>query len=179
MPDKQKLFQLLLVFVCLACKPANEKLNMDAFLIDLSKKYRYQEGLANGQVIFLKPEFDCSWLHEGDIIIRFKSSQCLDCLIPFFKHISNLSDDNKSRIKLLATFDADNQLKSFLKKHKVDDLFFRNIDAEVIEPQLESLPGPFVFKISKEFTVLNVFILDKYFNDFNITYFDGLLGKNN
>lgn len=179
MQNKVRLFWSICSLFMMSCHTAHKNLDMEIFLLELAKDYRYFEGLANGAPIFSQRALDHSWINSDDIVIRFKSSQCLDCLIPIFNHISSLSFDEKSKIKLLATFDSEIQLKSFLRKHKVESLSYLNIDEGKISPKLELLPGSFIFRVSKDFTAVNVMILDKYFKDFNLNYLDGMLTLQN
>jgi hypothetical protein len=114
-------------------------------------------------------------LEEGDLVLRFNSAHCLDCLKPIFRFLSSLDGEEHHSLYLIGSFDSEVQFKSYLKKQKVDHLKHVNVSANSFSAAMEALPCPYLFMVGAENTASRTFILDKYFKALNLRYLDALI----
>lgn len=165
MQNRLKIF--IILFCCLLISCEKQVNNNSDYLIELANDYRLLESKLSNSDIFHSYQEGEKFIQHGDIIVRFKSSQCLDCMKSILEFLAKNENEILGYVKLLASFDSDIQLKSYLRKNQVDGFQFQNVDSNFLNKELESIPGPYIFKVSNN-KVSQLVILDKHFENFNL-----------
>lgn len=172
---KATLILLLLAVCSMACQPEKSPQDEQAFRLGLAEDYRFRESMVAGIPFIQEEDTLFSFLEEGDLVLRFNSAHCMDCLKPIFEYLQTIQTGEIQSLYLIGSFDSDLQFKSYLKKQNVDHLKHLNIPSNSFSAPLEALPGPYLFRVGKQHTASRTFILDKYFQELNLRYLTALI----
>jgi len=115
--------------------------------------------------------------HSPKVVYRFTELDCIDCVIKEIDDIKKLSSKiGRGNIVILTTYDQVRKLVAFKRTNHIEIEIY-NIDKHALNLVAEEINTPYIFVISKNMVVENLYIPNDLFSEISQYYYSSLIMK--